>query len=251
MPDPQQLSLNLPPHRNHGLFADHYLDHVLPERADWLRLLDDAAPVLAEVNRIFAAYVPSTDEATDGSRTYPPDPRRRWGTRTKCRRACRCRDAFISPITFSTVTTTPKIANKNKVLGKSLPRKADWPLAMRSIGGARSIACCERSGSADGNQNPAFQIYWYMLHSGVEWGILTNGKLWRLVHRESADRLDVYYEVDLQQLVRTGDVSRFLYLLRLLPPRRLRPRPARVGGVAARQHRLRARRGRQPEEPGL
>ncbi len=30
MPDAQQLSLNLPPHRNHGLFADHYLDHVLP-----------------------------------------------------------------------------------------------------------------------------------------------------------------------------------------------------------------------------
>ena len=63
MPAPQQLSLTIPPHRNHGLFADHYLDHVLPARPEWGRLADDAVPVLAEITRIFAAYVPSSDEA--------------------------------------------------------------------------------------------------------------------------------------------------------------------------------------------
>ena len=91
---------------------------------------------------------------------------------------------------------------------------------MPSTGVARlDIAVRTKGADALSNKNPAYQIYFYMLHSGVEWGILTNGKLWRLYHRDSAHKLDVYYEVDLEELVRrstslttgTGDVQRFLY----------------------------------------
>ncbi len=31
----QQLSLPLEKHRNHYLFSDYYLDHLLPRRLDW------------------------------------------------------------------------------------------------------------------------------------------------------------------------------------------------------------------------
>jgi hypothetical protein len=61
------------------------------------------------------------------------------------------------------------------------------------------------------NANPSYQISFYIQQSGVEWGILTNGRLWRLYHRNSAHRLDRFYEVNLPDLVSGHDVHRFLY----------------------------------------
>ena len=51
------------PHRNHGLFSDHYLNVTLPERPDWRALAEEASPVAERVSRILAAYTPSTNEA--------------------------------------------------------------------------------------------------------------------------------------------------------------------------------------------
>ena len=51
------------PHRNHGLFSDHYLDHTLPGRPDWAALAEETRPVMEEVARIFEAYTPSENEA--------------------------------------------------------------------------------------------------------------------------------------------------------------------------------------------
>jgi hypothetical protein len=44
-------------------------------------------------------------------------------------------------------------------------------------------------------------------HSGVTWGILTNGRLWRLVHKDSAHKLDRYYEVDLPSLLARDELG--------------------------------------------
>jgi hypothetical protein len=43
----------------------------------------------------------------------------------------------------------------------------------------------------------------------VEWSILTNGRLWRLYYRDSAHRLDTFYEVDLTAVL--GSDEGFLY----------------------------------------
>ena len=61
------------------------------------------------------------------------------------------------------------------------------------------------------NKNPAYQIAFYIQHSGVEWGILTNGRLWRLYHKDTAHKQDRFYEVDLPALVETNDPEAFLY----------------------------------------
>ena len=49
-----------------------------------------------------------------------------------------------------------------------------------------------------------------MLHSGLPWGILTNGRKWRLYQIQTAHKLEVFYEVDLPALLH-GDVESFLY----------------------------------------
>jgi hypothetical protein len=59
--------------------------------------------------------------------------------------------------------------------------------------------------------NPSLQIYVYVQHSGLPWGILTNGRQWRLVHHDTAEKLDIYYEVDLPALLGQGDIEAFNY----------------------------------------
>ncbi|MCA1718729.1 MAG: hypothetical protein LC781_18530 [Actinobacteria bacterium] len=51
------------PHRNHGLFSDHYLDHTLPGRPDWRALADEARLAMEEIARVFESYAPSENEA--------------------------------------------------------------------------------------------------------------------------------------------------------------------------------------------
>ena len=51
------------PHRNHGLFSDHYLDATLPSRPDWEALQEKARPVMARIAQIFASFTPSANEA--------------------------------------------------------------------------------------------------------------------------------------------------------------------------------------------
>lgn len=68
-----------------------------------------------------------------------------------------------------------------------------------------------RGGDAFTNANPSYQIYNYLTYSGLSWGILTNGRRWRLYHRDTAHQLDRYYEVDLPELVASNDAEQFLY----------------------------------------
>lgn len=61
------------------------------------------------------------------------------------------------------------------------------------------------------NSNPNYQIDMYIRKSGCKWGILTNGILWRLYHRDSSYNLDSFYEVNLEQILKNDDVEDFRY----------------------------------------
>lgn len=62
------------------------------------------------------------------------------------------------------------------------------------------------------NHNPSYQIDFYLRATDKRWGLLTNGRHWRIYHRDLSYRLDVYYEVDLPQII-TLDEDAFLYFL--------------------------------------
>ena len=62
------------------------------------------------------------------------------------------------------------------------------------------------------NQNPNYQIDFYLRGADKDWGILTNGAQWRLYHRQTSYRLDNFYEVDLAALLAdNGDLDDFRY----------------------------------------
>jgi hypothetical protein len=58
-----QLSLAPSPHRNQQLFSDHYLNVILPKRADWQLMVPEVEPIMRELQHIFADYTPSDKEA--------------------------------------------------------------------------------------------------------------------------------------------------------------------------------------------
>lgn len=61
----------------------------------------------------------------------------------------------------------------------------------------------------DKRRNPSFQIWLYLHQVKPSWGILTNGIKWRLYHRNFP--LDCYLEVDLVEILESGNIDRFKY----------------------------------------
>ncbi|MBM4433114.1 MAG: hypothetical protein FJ025_03860, partial [Chloroflexi bacterium] len=63
------------------------------------------------------------------------------------------------------------------------------------------------------NQNPSFQIHNYLVGTKQTWGILTNGRLWRLYCAKSHLPLGNYYQVDLVQLLDAPEEAlKYFYL---------------------------------------
>lgn len=61
------------------------------------------------------------------------------------------------------------------------------------------------------NTNPSFQIVNYLVGTDVDWGILTNGRLWRLYYQKARSRASTYYEVDLGLILEREDREAFRY----------------------------------------
>jgi hypothetical protein len=212
MPQPDVL-IGATHHRNSGLFSDHYLNVTLPRREDWQTLAVAARPVLDAVKSIYAAYTPSDNEAQIERDLIRPV-LAALGHTFEVQAPLATSDGTKRPDYVFYRDDTALIGAKSKILTDDLLRgKAiaigdakswDRPLDRTDKGRGKA-------GDALSNKNPSYQIAFYVQQSGVEWGILTNGRLWRLYHADSAHKLDRYYEVDLPALLAHGGVDAFLY----------------------------------------
>lgn len=64
---------------------------------------------------------------------------------------------------------------------------------------------------ASTGENPSAQICNYLYRSRVRWGILTNGRQWRLYERDKSSAGGIYYEVNLADFLERGDAAFFKY----------------------------------------
>jgi hypothetical protein len=79
-----------------------------------------------------------------------------------------------------------------------------------ALGDAKSWnASLDRQRGVD--ENPSGQIANYLWRSRVRWGILTNGKVWRLYERERSSAGGIFYEVDLEDLLNSHADEAFKY----------------------------------------
>ncbi len=125
-------------------------------------------------------------------------------------------------------------ANKKKTLTDALPPQGGF-----AVGDAKywqrplDVAPKDKAKNSDlfTNKTPGYQIAFYIQHSGVDGGILTNGRLWRLYHRDTAHKLDRYYEVDLPALLQNPDPHAFLYFFAFFHRSAFEPHPLGVSAL--------------------
>ncbi len=60
-------------------------------------------------------------------------------------------------------------------------------------------------------ENPSHRLHVAVQENDVRWGILTNGRRWRLYDASTSGRLDSYYEFDLSAILEAGDREAFRY----------------------------------------
>ncbi|NUQ07370.1 MAG: N-6 DNA methylase, partial [Anaerolineae bacterium] len=202
-------------HRNHGLFSDYYLSDLLPTLPVWtqdLALLSEAQAALDALRSLFLTIRPDQlDEAQVEEAWIKPVFQQlghHYAVQVKIRyrdTGYRKPDYVLMPDAAAAGALTHRIYD---------PAELTHALA---VADAKSWGARFDQASARGERNPSQQIDEYLRYSEIRWGILTDGRIWRLYERGSS-KDNVYYAVDLPALLTPrGDeapnetLSRFLY----------------------------------------
>ena len=173
------------PHRNHGLFSDHYLNVTLPARPDWKALVNEARPAMQEIADLLDSYTPSENESQVEEDLVRPI-LRLLGHTFEVQPALATPEGTKRPDYVLYDDASSVAANKGKTLTDELLKGSAFavadakywerPLDVSLKGSKRNTFT---------NKNPSYQISFYIQHSGTAWGVLTNGRLWRLYHATS------------------------------------------------------------------
>jgi type I restriction-modification system DNA methylase subunit len=202
--------------RNQRLFSDYFLDHILPKedswRREWQQLKSEAATVMTQLRQRYTTFVPSKNEAQTEDDWIKPV-LLSLGHIFDVQAPLKTGEGAKRPDYIFYHDDTARVANKNTLLTDELLQQGafavgdakSWDLPLD-----RTLTSSNKSDPFS-NKNPSYQIFFYMLHSGLPWGILTNGRQWRLYHKQTAHKLEVFYEVNLPVLLEANDVDSFLY----------------------------------------
>jgi hypothetical protein len=204
-------------HRNHFLFSDYYLDNRVRDRPEW-RAADTAGDVtaaMAEIAELWRQFQPEHDNEAQTEDEWIRPVLRRLGHYFNVQVAVQTPLGARKPdyVFFPDEAARQAAKAKTGVLSEADLRDAiavgdakAWELALD-----RAPRVKPGRDAPVVSENPSFQIDFYIRHTGLDWGILTNGRLWRLYHTASSKKLDVYYEVDLPALIEQNDPEAFRY----------------------------------------
>jgi len=229
MPDNIQKPL-LIPHHNHGLFADYYLNEIVPTLPEWnlvgasgpdapTDMVDGhvgaqhvapvpAAPVpaapLQQIKTLRASINPAALDESQLEQQWIQPVLRILGHHYAVQPKIRYRDAGNRRPDYAFLATEAEArAVTNQIYE---PKDITHWLAV----GDAKIWGAKLDQSAPGQRNPSQQIDEYLRYSERPWGILTDGRWWRLYHRDSSKH-NAYYAVDLESLLEADDPDAFRY----------------------------------------
>lgn len=66
--------------------------------------------------------------------------------------------------------------------------------------------------------SPAYDIDRHLRNTGTNWGVLTNGRTWRLFHRDSSGLMNTFYEIDLVEALESNEADDFKYFWLVFSP---------------------------------
>ena len=198
--------------QNRGLFSDHYLKERLPEQEEWkvdsrLAIFRDELLALYQAKKSILSYL---NEA-------------------------QTEDEFIKPVLDLLGYTDSYIVQAATKLGQQTNRpdyalfpdtetKNEAYIKIESNDYTQCIGIADakywereldlaKTNDRDTfkNLNPSFQVAGYLTGTKQNWGILTNGRLWRLYSTKSHLSLGNYYQVDIVQLLEEAPAEALKY----------------------------------------
>ena len=213
--------------KNQSLFSDYYLDSLIVEQPQWTDTPDIESDYAA-IKELFDAVVPNAEHLNEAQTEegfirpllrklghvfeVQPTLQTSQGTRVPDYAffaSGDAHDAALTDINTNQFFRTALAVGDAKAWSRNLDRKT------------------QGGGDPFNNQNPNYQIDFYLRGADKDWGILTNGRQWRLYHRQTSYRLDNFYEVDLAALLsENGDLDSFRYFYNLFRGNAFLPDPS-------------------------
>ncbi len=202
--------------QNHGLFSDHFLQARLPEWKEWqadaelatfrkglLSLYDSKKLLLSHMNEAQTEeeFVQPILNLLGYSSSYVVQPATKLGKQTNRP------DYALFPDEATKNKAYTKIKNNDYSLCIGIADAKYWERELD----------LSKSSEQDTftSQNPSFQIAGYLTGTTQNWGILTNGRFWRLYSSKSHLPLGNYYQIDLIQLLAETSLEslKYFYIL--------------------------------------
>lgn len=200
-------------HANHQLFSDHFLDHVLPQSEEWKEEIGrpESVEMMDALGRLYAAFCPTEIEAQTEEDLVRPI-LRLLGHEFAVQPALKSPDGVKRPDYVLYRDRDALVAQKGVIVDDTLLSHGGIAVAdAKAWDRSLDTTLSTRTGDPFTNKNPSYQIDFYIRHTGAKWGILTNGCLWRLYHKDTSAKLDRYYEIDLRAISASKDSASFLY----------------------------------------
>jgi len=195
------------PHLNRGLFSNYYLEELLPKEEEFKIPLSELKRSLEEIKRVWDKRYLSTLNEPQLRKHFldkvfeilgwavdvePPTPSGEWARHPDYALFDSKEDLKLSQEAAKEEYFKSTLClGEAKRWGRPLDKKIKADL--------------------EDPQNPSLQISRYLWLTEVKWGILTDGRHWRLYERETSKRLDIFYEIDLEDLIENGSIEDFKY----------------------------------------
>lgn len=192
-------------HLNNGLFADYYLNEIVPSLSEWNDDLFNEAKAVRDTLRDLRqrTHPAALDEAQLEEQWVQPvfkALKLHYSVQVKVRyqQSGNRRPDYV-------FVSTDEEA---RALTSDIYEPAQISHAL-AVGDAKRWGTkLDQSGA--GQRNSAQQIDEYLRYSELPWGILTDGRFWRLYHRDTSKH-NQYYAVDLDALLESENINKFLY----------------------------------------
>jgi len=188
-------------YRNSRLFSHDFLEEHLPNLPEWQILEDELEEALEILQSLFQRALPATSEAALEEELIRPILGEVLGFSYLVQPSAAVFKTHRQPDYALFASEEDKLAAKafdgKKQLFESALAVADakaWDVNLDAVG-------------------PASQMHDYVLISGVRWGLLTNGRRWRLTHHDTVHELDTFFEINLEELLKANDPASLKHFL--------------------------------------
>ena len=200
------------PYTNQGLFSEHYLETRLRESPEWRENLEPLRAKLRELYDKKKELLEDANEAqTEEEFIQPVLKLLGFSYWVQPKTKATGRSEFPDYVLYS----------DNAVRDQAVRQKDETKLFAPALAIAeakyweRDLNVMSKADPRDlvpSAVSPSFQIARYLEATGVEWGILTNGREWRLYWGRATDKQKRYFAVDLVQALEDPEAFRFFAL---------------------------------------